>query len=288
MTSTLTELTLDPHDERPPSGETKGVVGRRDQLEVTLARQGDNQGRDVEEALRLRYHVFAQELGATLKSASAERDHDRYDDFCTHVIVRDRATAQVVATTRILGHEEAAEAGGFYSESEFDLTAVLAQPGRFMEVGRTCVAPSYRSGAAMQLLWAGLSQYWGSSGFDYMIGCASIPMEDGGTMARAVMRRLRERHFSPENMRVIPRHQLPEPAAGEPERERVEEQPVVLPPLLKAYLRLNALICGDACFDPEFNVADVFILVQIAHINERYYRHFLRQYDQTHVATRRG
>lgn len=49
---------------------------------------------------------------------------------------------------------------------------------------------------------------------------------------------------------------------------------VQLPPLLKAYLRLGAQVCGAPCWDPEFGVADVFILLKREDLCPRYARHF--------------
>jgi putative hemolysin len=53
----------------------------------------------------------------------------------------------------------------------------------------------------------------------------------------------------------------------------------VMPPLLKAYLRLGAWVCGEPCWDPEFRVADVFVLLDVTRLDTRYARHFLRRPD---------
>lgn len=232
-------------------------------LAVALARSEE----DIRAAQRLRYAIFAEEMGAKLHNRRAGLDHDRLDSYCQHLLVRD-GFGQVVGCTRILTADAARRAGGFYSQTEFDLTPVLALPGRFMEIGRTCVHPDYRNGATIGALWSGLATFIAGHDIDYLIGCASIPLgEDGGT-ARALCAELAQRHLVPESLRVQPRLPLPR-------HDGVARTPGAMPPLLKAYLRLGARIGGEPCLDPDFKVADVFILLSTQRIERRYARHFL-------------
>jgi hypothetical protein len=54
----------------------------------------------------------------------------------------------------------AARMGRFYSASEFELDASQARlNGRLLEVGRTCIAPEFRQGAAIAVLWSGLAGF---------------------------------------------------------------------------------------------------------------------------------
>ncbi|MCG5516758.1 MULTISPECIES: GNAT family N-acetyltransferase [unclassified Ectothiorhodospira] len=239
----------------------------RHQLRAELARDEA----DIMASQRLRYQVFAEEMGAELSQTSVicGLDQDRYDRYCHHLLVRDTQTGAAVASTRILLDQQARLAGGFYSENEFQLGDVAYLKGRVMEVGRTCVHPEYRNGAAIGVLWSGLAQFMSSHRVDHLIGCASIPMHDGGRQARAIMERLREKHLVPEALRVEPRLPLPPGTATWPGQ-------TVMPPLLKAYLRLGARIGGEPCWDPDFRVADVFILLNREDLPARYQRHFLR------------
>ncbi|MBI3171201.1 MAG: GNAT family N-acetyltransferase, partial [Hydrocarboniphaga effusa] len=111
---------------------------------------------EVLETQRLRYRIFAQEMGAQIDGGV---DQDRYDPFCRHLLVRDEAQNRLVACTRILTDERARDAGGFYSEHEFELNLLDSLPGRVLEVGRTCVDAEYRGGAAIATLWSGLAGY---------------------------------------------------------------------------------------------------------------------------------
>lgn len=76
---------------------------------------------EVEEAQRLRFKVFGQEMGARPPSAGEAIDRDMFDEYCDHLLVRDNADSKVVGTYRILSPAQARSIGGYYSEGEFDL-----------------------------------------------------------------------------------------------------------------------------------------------------------------------
>lgn len=222
---------------------------------------------EIEECQRLRYDIFASEMGASLHSDDG-LDRDDFDPFCYHLLVRDTRNGTVIATTRLLDNEGAARAGGFYSESEFDLANIRALGGRFLEVGRTCIHSDYRRGAALPILWQGLARFTLVDDIDYLFGCASIPLAGGSSYVHGVADFLRTHHLAAEDLRVVPRVPLGPP-------EGAASVDAIVPTLLKAYLRQGAVICGEPCLDSDFGVADVFVLVKREHITQRYTRHFL-------------
>ncbi|MDA0189080.1 MAG: GNAT family N-acetyltransferase [Proteobacteria bacterium] len=223
--------------------------------------------REILEAQKLRYRIFAGELGAKLPTRTPGIDQDIYDPYCDHLVVRDENTAEVVGTYRILSPENARRIGGYYSENEFDLTRLQHLRPRLVEIGRSCVHADYRSGATITLLWAGLAKYMQDHGHEYLIGCASISMADGGHAAASLYNRL-EAHMSPLEYRVFPRCPLPLAALR-------NDQPAEMPPLIKGYLRAGAYVCGDPAWDPDFNTADLPILMPMSRVNGRYARHFM-------------
>lgn len=235
-------------------------------LVVSLA-AGDE---DVRACQGLRYRIFGEEHGARLETPEPGLDIDTFDPYCMHLLVRDSATGAVVATTRLLLDRDAKRAGMFYSETEFHLEPVLALNARILEVGRTCIHPDYRTGSAIAVLWAGLARIVEMHDIDYLIGCASLPMPDEGAQALAVYDRLSEHYLVAPELRVEPR--LPLNAA-----HASADITMALPPLLKAYLRLGAQIGGPPCWDPLFNVADLFILLDRDRLAQRYARRFLGQ-----------
>lgn len=238
-------------------------------LSVTLAQTAA----DIRAAQRLRYQVFVEEMGARIddiEQIAAGIEADGFDAYCDHLIVRDLDRDLVVGCYRILTDAQADVAGGYYSAGEFDIARVLALPGRVMEIGRSCVHPAYRSGATIGLLWQGLARYLVENRFDYLMGCASIPLGSGTAEALAVYERLKEDYLAPEQWRVFPRVPLPQMnLAGH------ESRPAI-PALIRAYLRVGAKICGEPAWDPQFNVADLFILLRADQIDTRYARHFLK------------
>ncbi len=239
-------------------------------LTVGLARTPE----DVRAGQRLRFDVFAREMGATLHNHTPDLDDDDLDPFCQHLLVREAFSGHVVGYTRLLTDRGAHGAGGFYSAAEFDLSRLLANaPGRYVEIGRTCIHPEYRNGATIATLWSGLATFVADEAIDYLIGCASIPLALGLDWVRELCCHLQAQHATPEALRVFPKVPLPatapEPTAPPTALERR------LPPLLKAYLRVGARIGGEPCFDPDFNVADVLIFLPTERIERRYARHFI-------------
>lgn len=226
---------------------------------------------EVRAVQRLRYQVFVDEMGARLNTEEPGIESDKFDDYCQHLIVRDLVADNVVGCYRILTDLQAVRAGGFYSQTEFDITRILALPGRIMEVGRTCVHPDHRTGAVIALLWQGLARFMVMHRFDYLMGCASIPLRHGTEEALALYRELVRTHLAPPEWRVYPRVPLPQVNLT-----GVTVKPAT-PPLIKAYLRVGAKICGDPSWDPHFNVADLFVLLQTDAVRERYARHFVNR-----------
>ncbi|MFB9393355.1 GNAT family N-acetyltransferase [Streptomyces coeruleoprunus] len=252
-------------DSRGAARRSRGDSEERPRYRVSLARDQD----DVRAAQRLRHQVFAGELGARLDGPEPGLDSDAFDAYCDHLLVRDETTGDVVATYRLLPPERARIAGRLYAEGEFDLARLDPIRHDLVEVGRSCVHPAHRNGAAISLVWAGIAHYMERTGHDWLAGCCSVPLTDGGTLAAATWNTVKSRHLAPEEYWVTP-HRLwsadtaPRPAA------RTE-----IPPLLRGYLRLGAWVCGAPAHDPDFGVADLYVLLSLRRANPRYLRHFL-------------
>lgn len=220
---------------------------------------------DVEEAQRLRYKVFAEEMGASI-GAGDGLDRDEFDPWCDHLIVRDLDSLRVVGTYRILPPRRAQELGRLYSDSEFDIARLNHLRPSTIEVGRSCVHRDYRNGSSILLLWAGLARYMKASGYRHLIGCASASLADGGRQAARLRDEL-QRYQSAAELRVFPRLAFP--------HQRIERAPVcVMPPLIKGYLRVGARVCGEPAWDPDFNTADFLIWLSLDWMPARYARHF--------------
>lgn len=217
----------------------------------------------VDAAQRLRHRVFAGELGARLPHPFLDRD--RFDAHCDHLVVREDGSGEIVGTYRMLPPDRATAAGALYAESEFALDAFAPLRPSLVETGRSCVHPEHRNGAVIGLVWAGLARYMFLTGNRWLVGCASVPLGDGGGLAAHVWEQVRARHLAPPERRVAPLNPW-QPGAA------VKQ---AVPPLLRGYLRLGAQVCGPPSFDPDFDCADFLILLDVEHLDQRYLRFFL-------------
>lgn len=237
-------------------------------VSVSWARHQD----DVRAAQRLRYDVFAGEMGARLTTTLEGHDIDLFDDFCEHLLVREEDSGQVIGTYRVLTPAQARRIGSTYSDTEFDLTRLRDLRERMVELGRSCVHRDHRQGGVILALWGALAGFMHRNRLDTMIGCASIPMQhngvNGGDAAASIWRQLSTTHMAPIQYQVQPRLALPV--------ERLNTELIVEPPaLIKGYLRLGARVLGAPAWDPDFNTADLPMLMRIDDLPPRYRKHFL-------------
>jgi putative hemolysin len=244
------------------------VAGERGGLTVAWARHQD----EVRAAQRLRHAVFAGEMGARLPATIPGHDIDLFDDYCEHLLVRDAASGEVIGTYRVLTPVQARRVGSTYSDTEFDLTRLRNLRPRMVELGRSCVHRDHRHGGVIMALWTALGEFMVRNSLDTMIGCASIPMQHNGLfsgdVAASIWRQLSQTHLAPIEYRVIPRLPLPV--------DDLDSSLVVEPPaLIKGYLRLGAKVLGAPAWDPDFNAADLPILMRLQDLHPRYRKHFL-------------
>jgi putative hemolysin len=228
---------------------------------------------DVREVQRLRYKVFIETMNLSALANAEGLDKDEFDDYCDHLIVRDSKTLDVVGTYRVMSPHGARRMGKYYSEQEFDLSRLENLRSITAEAGRACIHPDYRSGGVIMMLWAGLAEYMRKERCEYLMGCASVSLADGGHNAAALHHALSENNMAPPDYRVAPHVPFPinvREAGHEPQ----------VPPLLKGYLRSGAWVCGDPAWDPDFHSADFFLLLPLAKLDKRYARHYLKETAQ--------
>ena len=152
--------------------------------------------------------------------------------------------------------------------SSFALLVYRASRPKMVELGRSCVHPAWRSGGAILALWGALAEFMVRNDLDTMIGCASVSMRDGGHVAASLWEQLRHTHLAPIEWQVRPRLPLPVD-------ELQNDLKVEAPALIKGYLRCGAKVLGPPAWDPDFNTADLPMLMRIADLPPRYRKHFL-------------
>ncbi len=230
---------------------------------------------DVRQAQQLRHLVFADEMGARLtvpQGSPAGHDIDLFDPFCEHLLVRahgqDGEPGPVIGTYRVLTPANAQRVGALYSDAEFDLTRLRPLRAKMVELGRSCVHPDWRSGGVILALWAALAEFMQRNALDTMIGCASVSMRDGGHFAASLWEQLRHTHLADIHWQVTPRLALPV-------AELQHDLAVEAPALIKGYLRCGAKVLGPPAWDPDFNTADLPMLLRIQDLPARYRKHFM-------------
>lgn len=252
------------HQDESSPGSTKIS---KSAIEVSWAKHLD----EVREAQRLRYQVFANEMGARLPATVAGHDIDLFDDYCEHLLVRDGQLGEVIGTYRVLTPAQSKRVGGTYTDTEFDLTRLRFMRERMVELGRSCVHADHRHGGVILALWGALFEFMSRNQLDTMIGCASIPMLHNGVVsgdaAASMWKQLAKTNLASIEFHVRPRLPLPID-------ELDSDLPVEPPALIKGYLRLGAKILGAPAWDPDFNTADLPMMMQVKDLPLRYRKHF--------------
>ena len=237
---------------------------------------------EIAAAQALRYQIFYDEMGAapTPAMARVRRDIDDYDAVCDHLLVLDHGdfgAPRVVGTYRLLRQDVAAAHRGFYSAAEYDLSPLIDQSasgGQLLELGRSCVAPAWRNHATITLLWRGIASYLQTHNIGHMFGCASLHGADP-LLHSAELSYLHHHHLAPPPLRArahdsnhVAMDRLP--AASIDTRAAAR----ALPPLIKGYLRVGAMIGDGGFVDRQFNTVDVFVVMPVDRITSRYASRF--------------
>ena len=258
-------------------------LARLGTLEVRLA----TSKRDIRKAQKLRYKVFFEEGGAVPDRASAlvRRDRCAFDSICDHLLVIDHAAKskrlglpkpKVVGCYRLLRQEVAQAHNGFYSAQEFEIAPLLARHAdkTFLELGRSCVLPEYRSKRTIELLWQGIAAYINHHKIDVLIGCASFSGTDVLKIAQSLSFLNAQASTKDDwHTKALPSRYI---AMNTLSSEALDKKKALhdLPPLIKAYLRIGAMFGEGAVIDHMFGTTDVLVVLPVERIDPRYMGHF--------------
>lgn len=227
-------------------------------------------GADIEAAQRLRYHVFVKERGAKVAAChhAVEREADRFDAHASHLLLEDHTRPEndrVVGTYRLMNPAQAKRAGGFYCASEFDLTGVLSAARHVMELGRSCIHPEYRTGPGLMMLWAGLAREVQHQKAETLFGAASFAGTDIAT----------------HHLALSYLHQFHGAGGDQPtgpwlDKGQIDRKAALaaMPPLIKAYLRLGAVVADGFFVDEAFNTIDVCMILNTNQISAKHRARF--------------
>lgn len=226
---------------------------------------------DLLAAQSLRYEVFVRELGGggALVDHARGLERDGFDPFFDHMVVRDDAADKIVGVYRLLRSDQAARAGQFYSEDEYDLTPLKNSGRTLLELGRSCLHRDYRGGAAMFHLWTGLADYVLRHEIEVLFGVASFHGANPAALAEPLSL-LHHNHLAPDALRVraLAAHFQPMDLIPADELDRRKAM-VEMPALIKAYLRLGGVVGEGAFVDTAFNTTDVCLIMDTARMNAK-------------------
>jgi len=244
---------------------------------------------EVDAAQALRYKVFYEEMGAqpTDEMLARKRDFDRYDEHCQHLLIIDHKleNSPIVGTYRMIRRCAAEKCGGFYSSTEYDISAIVEYPGELLELGRSCIAADYRTGAVMQILWRGIAAFIVAYDVKLLFGCASFQGTDVEKLTLPLSY-LYHHHLAPPALRAralpgryvdmcrLPREAFDPNTAFDKLKFDPRGGSQSLPPLIKGYIRVGCAVGDGAVIDEQFNTTDIFIVVKTDLIADRYTKHY--------------
>jgi len=242
------------------------------QFQVRLAENAA----DIRAAQRLRYRVFVQELGGQGPGIDHKNgvEADDFDDHCEHLLLIDKTLStddapHVVGVYRMMTRKHAQAAGGFYSADEYDLEPLITSARPLLELGRSCVDPSYRGGTSMYLLWNALAKYVLDQRIEVLFGVASFHGTDPAKIAPSLAY-LHHNHLAPPELRVrahgAGRQSMDLIASDTLDRAEAMRD---TPALIKAYLRLGGFVGEGAFIDRDFNTIDVCLVMDTAQMNAK-------------------
>ena len=255
-------------------------LGRLGPLEVRLAVTP----REIKKAQKLRYKVFYEEMSAIadIQTQMSRRDRDAFDAICDHLLVIDHDSRTksgepaIVGTYRLLRQDVADRYSGFYTANEFDVGPLVSRHSglKFLELGRSCVLPPYRTKRTVELLWHGIWSYVRAHGMDVMVGCASLEGTDPDRLALPLSF-LHHHARAPGDWKVsaLPGRHV---AMDRMAQDKIDMKAALhaLPPLIKGYLRVGAYVGEGAVIDRQFGTTDVMIVLPVSAIRERYVNYY--------------
>lgn len=230
---------------------------------------------EVRAAQRLRYEVFHIEArGEEPGQNTEEYDNDKFDSISKHLIVVDKSRNMVVGTYRLLFSTDIDHLG-FHSEEIFDMHNIIKIDGALLELGRSCIHKEYRKAAVINLLWNAIGWQVNKHSIQYMFGCPRLDARSSQGINEAFAL-IKQKHYAGEEFRVHPLskntfHDLDESVVCDNVRKTFRR----LSPLVKGYLNLGALVCGQPAVNTEFGSIVIFVLLPTGKIASPYRRHFL-------------
>ncbi len=191
-------------------------------------------------------------------------DRDDFDAACTHVLIEETRSGDLVCCFRLLHLGSGAEIGRSYSAQFYELSALADFKGPMVEMGRFCIHPDWHDPDILRVAWGAMTAHVDREGVEMLFGCSSFH----GTEAREyydAFALLRDRHIAPK--RWLPRVKAPAVfryAARLRRKPDLKRAQAKMPPLLRTYLLMGGWVSDHAVIDRDLGTLHVFTGLEIS------------------------
>lgn len=224
---------------------------------------------------RGRYSARVSETAEDVAQAQALRtrafgtvtpDNDGFDDICTHVLIHDLRSGDLVCTFRMLTLNGGSELDQSYSAQFYGLNGLRGFKGRMVEMGRFCVHPDWTDPDILRVAWGAMTAYVDENNIEMLFGCSSFAGTETEDYLDAFAM-LKHRHLAPK--RWLPRVKAPHVfnfAARLRRKPDAKKAMLRMPPLLRTYLIMGGWVSDHAVVDRQMNTLHVFTGLEIGAI----------------------
>ena len=202
----------------------------------------------------------------TLAFGTATLDIDAFDARCSHVLVEDIRSGDLVCCFRMLTLEGGSDLPGSYAAQFYDLSALAGFTGRMVELGRFCIHPDWTDPDILRLAWGAMTRHVDDNDVQMLFGCSSFAGTETADYLDAFAM-LKARHLAPT--RWLPRVKAPDVfrfAARLRRKPDVRKAMLRMPPLLRTYLLMGGWVSDHAVVDRQMNTLHVFTGLEIGAI----------------------
>ncbi|MBY8975138.1 GNAT family N-acetyltransferase [Rhodobacteraceae bacterium NNCM2] len=222
---------------------------------------------DVRACQHLRYLTFIEMRGVELQANPDRMDIDEFDPSCTHVMVEESKTGQLVCCFRMLPMANGSEISRSYAAKFYELSKLQEYPGKMVEMGRFCIHPAWKDANILRVAWAAMTRFVDEQQVELLFGCSSFYGVDAEAYADAFAL-LKERHIAPT--RWLPRVKAPRVFRFKKllklRKPNLKLAMQGMPPLLRTYLVMGGWVSDHAVIDNDLNTLHVFTGVEIKRV----------------------
>jgi putative hemolysin len=209
---------------------------------------------EVFQALQLRGQVFLSEEN--------QIDMDQFDLIADHILIEDKLKGKIIGTYRLIANIFSDQ---FYSQTEFNINALLKAPGVKVELGRACIHPDYRNGRSIDLLWRGISTYLQLINAKYLFGCSSVFFNQPN--AEEIIQGMMKMDM-PHLFEISAKVNYPQ------KENFLSDSSTAVPSLIQSYLNAGAVLCPQPYWDKKWNCVDFLTILDLDRISEKYKKHY--------------